>query len=283
MKNKIKLKKIARYDLYDLLSNGIVCVFAVLNIFPLYWMVSNSFKASNEVTQIPPTWFPFPIRIKNYILLFEQSDIWYWFFNSVVISVGTTVLILIVSSLASYSFAKLKFFGKNIIFLIFISTLMIPKEVYIVPLIKVVQYFGLSGTYIGVMLPNVALPFGVFLLRNFFVRVPNEIRESAQIDGCSEFKIFRTLMLPLCKPGLAALGILQFVTIWNDYLWQLAMSSGESLVTLQIGLASLQNDNAIDYGVRMAGASIVALPMLVAFLVFQKQFTRGLNVGSVKG
>jgi len=282
IKGDSMIKKLKKLDKFDLISNILITIFAVLNLFPLYWMISSSLKVSHDVTKMPPVWIPIPPAVQNYTNLFKNSNAVIWTFNSFLISIGTTAAIVLVSSMASYAFAKMNFWGKDVIFLVLISALMIPKEIYIVPLVKVMQYFHLKGTIIGIILPNVALPFGVFLLRQFFASVPDSLRESARLDGCPEWKIFTRIMLPVCKPGLSALAVLTFVQTWNDYLWQLVMITKDNMKTLQLGVAGMQQENLPDYGLRIASACVAAVPMLTIFMIFQKYFTSGITMGAIK-
>lgn len=278
----MKILKFKIKDKFDFSLNAIILVFALCNIFPLYWAFSSSFKISHQVNKIPPDWFPVTPTLRNYIQLFSSSSALRWAFNSFLIASVTTLLVVLVSALASYAFSKMEFPGKRVLFYIFISTLMIPKEVYIIPLFKINQYFNLINTYTGMILPNVALPFGVFLLKQYFDTISASIRESGKIDGASEWRIFFVIMLPICKAAMGALTILMFVQVWNEYLWQVVMTSKDAMKTLQIGIASMQTDNDPNYGLKMAGACVAAIPMLVIFIAFQKYFTSGVTLGAVK-
>ena len=159
---------------------------------------------------------------------------------------------------------------------------MIPHEVLVIPLFKIVHSLGWYGTYQGVIIPNVATAFGVFLLKQFIDTIPDSIRESAKIDGSSEFKIFLNIILPMAKPGISALFIIMFVRIWNDYLWQLVIIKDNIMNTLQLGIASMQNDQTTNYAYVVAGTSVATIPMLIVFLIFQRYFTKGITVGAVK-
>jgi multiple sugar transport system permease protein len=271
-----------RKSSFDIISNVIVFIFAVVSLFPLYWMFTNALKDSVSITSMPPEWIPMHPTLTNYIQLFAAKSIISWAFNSIVIAAVSTCLVVMVSSLGAYSFSKLRFFGRKVIFAIFISTLMIPKDVYIVPLFKVMQTFQLINTTAGAILPNVALPFGVFLLKQFLDTIPNELRESAKMDGCSEFRTFLQIVMPMARAGLGALFILQFVSVWNDYLWQLVMLSKDNLKTLQIGVASMQTETMPNLAFKVAGASLAAIPMLLVFSAFQGYFTKGITLGGIK-
>jgi multiple sugar transport system permease protein len=245
-------------------------------------MFTNALKDNNSITSMPPEWIPHKPTFSNYLELLQSKSIMTWSFNSIVISAVTTILVVMVSSLAAYSFSKLKFFGGDIIFIIFVSTLMIPKDVYIIPLFKMMQGFHLINTRLGVILPNVALPFGVFILRQFMDTIPDELRESAKIDGAGEWRIFLRIILPMAKPGLGALFILMFVKVWNDYLWQLIMLSKDKLKTLQLGIASLQTETMPNLAFKITGASLAAIPMIIVFICFQGYFTQGITLGAIK-
>ena len=275
-KNKIKHEK------YDIIANTIVILFAICSLFPLYWLVTSSFKNSVDVVKMPPDWFPKTFTLSNYVDVFNNQPAFKWAYNSIVVALVATIALLLVSSMAAYAFSKLQFKGKNIIFIVFISSLMIPKEVMIVPLFRIIQDFNMVNTLSGMIWPNVATAFGVFLLKGFFDSIPDSLREAAKMDGASEFRIFFTIMLPLVKPGLGALFILNFVNVWNDYLWQLVVGQSESSKTLMVGIATLMQDLNPNFAYKMAGATVGAIPMLIIFVLFQKYFTRGITIGSDK-
>ena len=271
-----------RRSLLDLILNIIIVFFAVLSFFPLYWLLASSFKFSHDIIKIPPMWYPENFTLQNYYNLFSQSNTWKWLINSLIVAGATTVLIVLVSTLAAYAFAKLNFFGKNVLFIVFISTLMLPKEVYIVPLFKVTQYMGISGGFAGTILPNVAMSLGIFLLKQYFEGIPNALREAAKVDGAHELTIFIRIYLPTVTAGIAALSVLMFVQTWNDYLWQLIQLTKDELKTIQLGVAGLQSEHHPDYGLIMAGAVYAALPLSIIFMLFQKYFTQGITMGAVK-
>lgn len=275
-KTKRKREKI------DIISNVIVVFFAVLSLFPLYWLVTSSLKNSADVVKMPPDWFPKTFVWSNYIDVFNNQPAFTWAYNSIVVSLVSTLALIAVSTMAAYAFSKLHFKGKNIIFIVFISSLMIPKEVMIVPLFRIIQDFGMVNTLSGMIWPNVATAFGVFLLKGFFDSIPDSLREAAKIDGASEFTIFFRIMLPLVKPGIGALFILNFVQVWNDYLWQLVVGQETGSKTLMVGIATLMQDLNPNFAYKMAGAVVAAVPMLIIFVMFQKYFTKGITIGSDK-
>lgn len=275
-KNKIKREKL------DIISNIFVVLFAILSLFPLYWLITSSFKTSAAVLKMPPDWIPKTFHVSNYVDVFGSKPALKWAFNSILVSSVTTIALVIVSSLAAYAFSKLNFKGRNIIFIVFVSSLMIPKEVMLVPLFRIIQDFGWVNSLNGMIWPNVATAFGVFLLRGFFDTVPDSLREAARIDGARELRIFYKIMLPIVKPGIAALFILNFVEVWNDYLWQLVVGQEESAKTLMVGIATLMYDLNPNFAYKMAGATVAAIPMLLIFIFFQKYFTSGITIGAVK-
>lgn len=275
-KNKIKRDK------FDVVANIFVTFFAILSLFPLYWLFTSSLKNSADVVKMPPDWFPKTITFSNYVELFSNQPAFRWAFNSVIVSLVATVALIIVSCLAAYAFSKLNFKGKNIIFIIFISSLMIPKEVMIVPLFRIIQNLGMVNSLHGMIWPNVAIAFGVFLLKGFFDSIPDSLRESARIDGAGELRILYQIMLPIVKPGIGALFILNFVQVWNDYLWQLVVGQENHVKTLMVGVATLMQDLNPNFAYKMAGATVGAIPMLIIFALFQSYFTRGLAMGAVK-
>lgn len=277
------LKRIRHKEKPDLILNIIILLGAVLNLFPLYWLITSSFKTSAAIYKMPPDWFPTTFNIGNYRDLFVGQPAFRWAFNSILVSTVSTVLVIVFSSLAAYSFSKLQFKGKNALYMVFICSLMLPKEIFIVPLFKIVQALEWSDTYMGMIAPTVASCFGVFLLKGFFDTVPDSIRESGKIDGASELTIFTKLVLPIVKPGLGALFILNFVNVWNDYLWQMLMARTKNMRTLMVGTASLMQEINPNFAYKMAGATVACVPMLVVFLLFQRYFTAGITVGAEKG
>ena len=276
---KSKLRRMGRFDV---VSNIIVFILAIGALLPLVWLVLNSIKHSPDIYKMPPDWIPKYVYWGNFQELFMNQPAFRWLFNSFFVSIMTTTLTVIFSALAAYAFSKLKFKGNKVIYYIFIASLMIPKETFIIPLFKIVVSLNWMNTYQALIVPNLAACFGVFMLKGFFDKIPDSIRESAKIEGASELTIFTRLMLPIAKPGIGALFILNFVTIWNDYLWQLLMAGSKEMSTLTVGVAGLMQDLNPNFGLKVAGASVAALPMIIIFIVFQQYFTKGITAGAVK-
>ena len=278
-----KKNHIKRLTAPEIILVCVITAFAILNLFPIYWLISNTFKYSDEIFKMPPDWFPKHFNISNYISIFTTTSAPRWLLNSLFVSTLSTGLIVLVSAMAAYSFSKLRFWGQNTLFIFFIGTLMIPKECYTIPLFIFMKDLNLVDTYPSMVLPMVALPFGTFMLKSFFDAVPGEIRESTKIDGANEWRIFMTIIMPMAKAGIGALFIMRFVAVWNDYLWQLLMAKSDKMKTIMVGIASLMEDSNPDYGRKLTGSAVSAIPMIIVFLSFQKYFTRGISVGAVKG
>lgn len=274
--------KKTRRELSDVIANAVVILFAALNIFPLYWLFTSSFKTSAGIFKMPPDWFPRELYLNNYRELLGGQPTLQWAFNSLLVSVAATLLVVACSSMASYAFAKLEFPFKKSLFMLLISSLMIPKEIFIVPLFKIILRLNWSDSHLAMILPNVATAFGVYLLYSFFQTVPDSIRESGKLDGANEMQVFLQLIMPMVKPGVGALFILNFVNVWNDYLWQMLIARSREMMTLMVGTASLMQEINPNFAYKMAGASVAALPMLAIFLAFQRYFTGGLTMGAVK-
>lgn len=276
------INKLKTADKYAVLSNVLVFVIALLFLYPLYWLFTSSFKTSSEIYQMPPTIMPENFYLGNFQKLFSGNPALRWVLNSVFISTLSAGFSVIFSALAAYGFAKLKFKGKNVFFILIVASVMIPKETFIVPLFEIIVAFDWIDTYQSMIVPNLGTGLGTFMLYSFFKDIPDSIRESAKIDGANEWTIFRKLMLPIVAPGIASLFILNFVTYWNDYLWQMLMARSEEMQTIPVGAAALQQATNPDIGLRVAGAALAAIPMIIIFLMFQRYFTSGMTAGAVK-
>lgn len=266
--------------------NGFSTLLLILStlffIFPFYWIVTGAFKFQTVATQIPPEWFPLKPTLQNWVDLFK-NPVWRWTLNSFIIAVVEMFAVCLVSASAGYVLAKKLFPGRKIIFTMFIAAMALPKQVILVPLFTMLADFGWVNTYHGLILPAIGWPFGVFLMKQFAQTVPGELIEAAKIDGCSEIRLFSTIILPLLKPALGALAIFTFIASWNDYFSQLIMTRSTSMMTLPLGVATMQGEFTTNYGIMMAGAALASVPMITIFLVFQKAFTQGITMGAVKG
>lgn len=218
----------------------------------------------------------------SYENLFKKNDVGKWFFNSFYIAVVVTLGILLLDAMAGYVLAKKKFPGRNLIFWVIISTMMIPGQVTLVPLFIMVGNLDLMNTHWALILPDLSMVFGVFLMRQFMYSIPDELLEAAKMDGASEWRTFWTVVLPLAKPGLAALGIFTFMNVWNSFLWPIIVLNSSKLYTLPVGLKTLQDANLASFKLLMSGAAVSAIPMIIVFILFQRYFVKGLTLGGVK-
>jgi multiple sugar transport system permease protein len=265
---------------------NLLLIFAILFfLWPIYWMISGSFKNMKVALQIPPEWIPLHPTLENYKTLFLDYPVIRWLFNSVFVSTITAAIVVLISAMAAYALAKIKFKSSKYIFGVMMGAMTLPHTLLFISLFKIISDAELANSYLGIMLPSLGWPFGVFLLKQFMQTLPGALIDSGKIDGCSEFGIFLRIILPLAKPGLGALAIFTFVSSWNDYIWQLIIISDRELFTLPLGIqiAQKMQEFETNYGIAMAGAVLATLPVLVVFLSFQKYFTKGITMGAVKG
>ena len=268
----------ARFVLYFILFVGLVVV-----VGPFLWMLLSSFKPEGEIRSVPPTWWPSHWTLSHYHDLFTRLDFPRYFVNSAVVAVLVTAGNLLFCSLLGYALAKLDFPGRKALFLIVLGMLMVPGMVTFVPQFVLVSNLGLANSYAGLVLPFLAGPFGVFLMRQFLLSIPDDLIEAARVDGAGEWRIFWRIVLPLCKPALATLGILTFLASWNNFLWPLVVATTDDKYTLPVALALYSiGQNRIYFGLLLAGAVVVVLPVLIVFLVLQRQFLRGIATTGLK-
>lgn len=256
---------------------------AIIGLFPMYWMVTTALTPSSAAIRVPPSLVPLDASTENLAELFRQAPILLWAFNSLVIAVAIMVCHVVFDSMAGYAFAKKRFPGKNLMFLLIVSSLMVPVEVTLVPRFILVTRLGLDDNLLGVILPSIADVFGIFLMRQFIQTLPAELEEAARVDGANEWHVFWRVIMPLSRPAVATVAIFSFVGAWNAFLWPLIVLSKRELLTLPVGVALLQQEFSTNIGLQMAGAAVGAIPTIVLFLFFQRQFLEGVRVGGVKG
>jgi multiple sugar transport system permease protein len=262
----------------------ILVVGAMLMLLPFVWMVSASSKSLGEVLQIPPTWIPKQINLRNYAEVFRQQPLFgRYVLNSVVVAALAVASELLTSTLAGYAFAKFEFPGKRLLFVFVLSTMMIPFQIRMVPLFVMVSGWGLSDTYLGLVLPGLVDAFGIFLMRQFIASIPTDLLDAARIDGASEPGIFVRIVLPLTRPALSALAIFTLIGNWESFIWPLLITNAESMRTLPIGLALFAGRYVQRLDLQMAAATLAILPMVIAFLVLQRQFIEGVTLSGLKG
>jgi len=283
LRRRRMLRRVHRVPLRRVLAVIFVSVMACMSIIPLYWMVVTAFQQPALSVTFPPKWFPSPPTMRNFNALFARSHLLQRTLNSAIVSVTITASLVFTSTLAGYAFAKKQFFGRNVLFWTYVGSMMVPGQVTLIPLYLLMNRLGLRDTYAGIILPAVASPFGVFLMKQYIQTLPSVLIDAARIDGCSEFGVFTRIVLPLARPGMAVLAIFTFVDQWNDFLWPFIITSRATMRTLPVGLALLQEEVPLDFNLLMAGATYAAVPMILVFLFFQRYFLRGITVGAVKG
>jgi multiple sugar transport system permease protein len=263
--------------------NGALAVLALLTLAPLAWMVAASLMAPGEASRFPPPLWPRSPSLANYRELFAGVGIGRQFVNSVAMAAGATVLSLTFNLAAGYAFAKLRFAGRERLFRMLLGALVIPAQVTMMPLFLMLERMGLVNTLPGVLVPWLASVFGIFLVRQYALSIPDELLEAARIDGASEWRIFRDVVLPLLQPVIVTLALLSFLGAWNDFMWPLIVLSERDLQTLPVALAGLSREHVSDTELMTAGAVVTVLPVLVLFLALQRFYMQGLMMGSVKG
>ncbi|MFI3212417.1 MAG: carbohydrate ABC transporter permease [Eubacteriales bacterium] len=256
---------------------------AIIMVFPVVWMLSASFKYEADVFTIPIQWIPENVNYANYTKAFTEYPFLQWYINTFLVAIMVVAFILLFSSLTGYAFAKLNFSGKNILFALFISTLMIPNQVRIIPQFLIFKEFGLLNTLLAVSLPWVFNGFAIFLMRQFFTSIPDELIEAARIDGSNEYRTFFQIVLPLAKSQLAALFILAFTWGWNEYLSPLIYISDVNKQVLSVGIATFKSQYSANFAIQMAGATLALLPIIAVYLCAQKYFIQGVALSGVKG
>ncbi len=299
---------------YRIFSSAVIVLLAILFTFPLYWIITGSFKPAKEINAKSPTWWPKTWTTKNYKTLMgkQKAPLWEievpfsryinedgnptivssgptvpgairWLVNTVFMAVTAMILTCITSALGGYALAKKRFIGRSLVFTLIVCAMALPKQVILIPLLREMSGLQLYNTIWAVIFPIVGWPFGVFLIKQFAEGVPSEVLEAATIDGASEMRTFLQIVFPMIKPGVGALAIFTFINSWNDYFMQLIMLTSTRNLTISLGIAKLQGENSTDFGLIMAGAAVAAVPIIIVFLVFQKYFTKGITMGAVKG
>ena len=304
--------------IYKYASYAFVFIMAFLFTFPLYWIVTGAFKNGAEINATnPPAWFPsewvtsnferlfdrrqaplfdftiggWQLNLSGYVFKFAEYTITgptvpaaiRWLVNSVYMSVAAMLLTCLTSAMAGYALAKKRFYGRTLLFSLIVCAMALPKQVILIPLLREMNALGLYDTVWSVIFPVVGWPFGVFLLKQFAEGIPTEMVEACRIDGASEWRTFTDVMFPMIKPGVGACAIFTFINSWNDYFMQLIMLTSNKNLTISLGIATMQGESSIDFGLLMAGAALASVPIIIVFLIFQKYFTKGITMGAVKG
>ena len=271
-------QRFERVLLYTLLVIG-----ALLALLPMLWMLSASVMPAGEASTFPPHFLPSRVTLEHYSALFTRLSLGRYLFNSALIAIVVTGLSLAVNSMAGYAFAKLRFRGRDRLFRALSAGLVLPVQVSMLPLFLLLKNLGLINTYWGVIIPGLASIFGIFLVRQYALSIPDEMLDAARVDGASEFRIFRSIVVPGILPILATLAIWTFLATWNDFMWPLIVLSDESRYTLPVALANLSGEHVQDTELMMAGSVITVIPVMLVFLFLQRYYIQGVMAGSVKG
>ncbi len=269
--------------LKSILLHAALLIGAIATSIPLLWMISASLMPRGEATAFPPRVIPSHVTFEHYIDLFTRLSLGRAFLNSVFVGIIATAASLLFNSMAGYAFAKLRFRGRDRIFAFLVLALAIPAQVAMLPLFLLLKSMGLVNTYVGVLIPYMAGIYGVFLVRQFMVSIPDDLLAAARIDGASEMRIYFNIVLPVARPVLATLAIFTFMSAWNDFMWPLIILTDDERYTMPVAVASLLGEHALDLELMMASAVLTVIPVLALFFVLQKQYIAGLMAGSVKG
>ncbi len=283
------LKKEERIEHTNLLFKLIILVIIWLAgvgmLFPVIWALTTSLKERAQVWQYPPSWIPWPITLSNYPKVWDLINLGRAFINSGIVTSAVTLGGLFFSALAGFAFAHYRFPGRNIIFFAILSTIMVPVQIRLIPTFLIIKWIGWVDTYQALILPLLGNAFGIFLMRQFLQAIPGDLFDSARIDGSSEFRIFLQIVMPLCKPALATLGIFIFMGSWNNFIWPLIVVKSEEMETVPLVIAGLGSAATAIHGwpVLIAGVMLVVIPVLLVFIAFQNYFVRGITLSGLKG
>ena len=271
-----------RLPLQAIVLHALLVAGALLALLPMVWMVSASLMPAGEAASFPPRLFPRTVTLEHYEALFTRLDLGRYLLNSALIAVTVTVLSLVVNSMAGYAFAKLRFRGRDRAFRLLATGLVVPVQVAMLPLFLLMKELGFINSYWGVIIPSLASIFGIFLVRQYALSIPDELLDAARMDGASELRLYWSVVLPVIAPILATLAIWTFLTTWNDFMWPLIVLSDDARYTLPVALASLVGEHVQDVELMMAGSVLTVLPVLLVFLFLQRYYIQGIMAGSVK-
>jgi len=268
---------------------ALLVALVVVMLAPIAWMLSTSFKPETEIATINVRWIPRTFTLDNYQRVFDRFNILRWTLNSLIVSTGATLLVLLLDSLAGYALARMQFAGRGVIFAVILSMLFVPMQITVVPLFLMFSKLNLTDTYLALILPVGANVTGVFLMRQFFLNIPYELEDAARVDGASTLRIWWSVVLPLARPALTAVAIVTFLSTWNSFFWPLIATRTDASRTLPVGIAQFmslrpgQAQGAQAYGQAMAGAVLAAMPPIVVFYMLQRYFIEGISMTGIKG
>ena len=273
-----------RERVFYVFAYGILLAWAIICVFPLYYMAKTALSPASFVQAMPPDLLLRRPTMENFREIFAGRPWVRWSLNSAIVASGVTLAQFVTASMAGYGFAKREFPGREAIFWLFMGSMMIPPFALIIPLYRLAVALHLTNTHLGIMIPGLSTSFGTFLMRQFMRSLPNELLDSARIDGCGEFAVFAKIVLPLTLPGLAVLGIFAFIGQWSAFLWPMIIAGQTQMKVLTVAVASMaRSELRTNFGAVMAGSTYIALPMFVIFFLFSRYFLRGVTIGALKG
>ncbi|WP_246206652.1 carbohydrate ABC transporter permease [Virgibacillus ihumii] len=272
-----------KWKMGKVIRNVLPFITAVLFLVPLIWMFFVSLKEQGTAISGVVEWFIPPYTFENYVHVATDTKVFRWLINSLIVGVISTIITLIVTSMAAFAISQIKFSYRKFIFVFFLAGLMVPGEATIIPLYQIVKDLSLLDSYIALILPGIASPLGVVILKSFFDGVPSEVIDSAKIDGCSLFRIYYNIVLPLAKPAMAAIAIFTFIGSWNEFLWPYLAIFSEELYTLPIGIPTFNSNYSQDYILPMTVNAVASIPVIIAFFFFEKQIVKGISFTGIKG
>ena len=266
-----------------ILTYVIAGLLVVFFLWPVLYVVFSSFKTTSELRMHIPTFFPKDWTLRNFINVTQLGSFQNYILNSLIVAVTSTMLAILINTMAGYALAKFRFKGDTVILIIILSTIMLPLEVIMIPISRIIRIFGLYNTLWALIIPPAATPAGIFLMRQFLLTIPDDLIESARIDGASEWRIFYSIIVPNAKPAIATIAIFSFMWRWNDYVWPLIAIRSPRLYTLQLGISTLGGQYTTDWSSLLAMTTISMVPMLIVFLIFQRHFVQGTAETGMKG
>ena len=270
-------------DYWPVFLYAALAALSFLTLVPIVWMVLTAFKSAPEVAANPPTWWPREWHAENFVAAWNFAPFGRYLLNSLIMAGGIAVLQTVTSAFTAYAFARLKFWGRDLLFLLYLGTLMIPPQVTVIPQFILVREFGWIDTYQGLIIPQAFTAFGVFLLRQFFLGIPFELEDAARVDGATRFGCFWRIILPLSGPALATLAVFAFLFHWNNLLWPLIVANTDATIPIVVGLRQFQGQYGTDWNLLMAAAAIATIPVVVVYLLAQRWFVRGITLSGFGG
>jgi multiple sugar transport system permease protein len=267
----------------SIVSHILLIIVSLVVLFPFLWMIDTALKPNGQVFQFPPTFIPESIQWGNFVAVWTYLPFGHFIVNSLLVACAGTLLVLITSSLAAYAFARLRFFGRDSIFIAYLGTLIVPQAVLVIPEFLLIRSLGWVNTYQALILPGAFTAFGTFLLRQFFKTIPIELEESAFIDGASRIRILWNIILPLSKSALGVLGLFTFIGFWNNFLWPLIITNTSDMATIPLGLQMFQGQHGTEWSYMMAGATVSILPGIILVILLQKYLVEGISLTGLGG